>query len=84
MAVHNLRDMHFGRQVQPYAAPFDEALREAVETEDEKAREEKMIGLLWRKDARGAHPTFEHLLPVHVAVGAAGADRGVRLWTKVE
>ncbi|KAJ5054006.1 uncharacterized protein L3040_000292 [Drepanopeziza brunnea f. sp. 'multigermtubi'] len=83
MAVHNLRDMRFGfDDVQPYAKSFDEALREAVEGEGD--RDEKMIALLKRKDARGAHPSFEHLLPVHVGVGAAAGDAGKRLWTLVE
>jgi hypothetical protein len=31
MAVHNLRDMEFGSDIQPYTKSFDEALREAVE-----------------------------------------------------
>ncbi|KAH7336284.1 putative aromatic ring-opening dioxygenase LigB subunit [Rhexocercosporidium sp. MPI-PUGE-AT-0058] len=87
MAVHNLRDMRFGTSgaPMPYAPTFDEALRAAVEFEgDVEEREEMMVELLRRKDARGAHPSFEHLLPVHVAVGAAAGDRGVRLWTLVE
>jgi aromatic ring-opening dioxygenase catalytic subunit (LigB family) len=84
MAVHNLRDMRFGSSIQPYSKTFDEALKEAVETEDSKTREGKMVELLWRSDARRAHPTFEHLLPIHVGVGAAAGDRGKRLWTLVE
>lgn len=73
----------------PYSESFDEALREAVEVDvgiegGVEERDEKMIALLKRKDARGAHPTFEHLLPVHVGVGAAAGDQGKRLWTLVE
>lgn len=85
MAVHNLRDGLSGfRGTTSYSKDFDEALREAVETEGEEERAVKMIGLLERGDARKAHPTFEHLLPIHVGVGAAGSDKGTRLWTLVE
>ncbi|CZR51807.1 related to aromatic ring-opening dioxygenase LigB subunit, putative [Phialocephala subalpina] len=84
MAVHNLRDLRWGFEgVQPYAKSFDEALREAVESSVEE-RDGKMIELLKRKDARPAHPSFEHLLPVHIGAGAAGSDLGKRLWTKAE
>jgi 4,5-DOPA dioxygenase extradiol len=85
MAVHNLRDMRWGLQgVKPYAKSFDEALREAVETDGEVERDEKLVQLLKRPDARPAHPSFEHLLPIHVGAGAAGGDKGKRLWTLAE
>jgi aromatic ring-opening dioxygenase catalytic subunit (LigB family) len=85
MAVHNLRDLRWGQQgVKPYAKSFDEALGEAVETESEAEREEKLVQLLKRPDARPAHPSFEHLLPIHVGAGAAGSDKGKRLWTLAE
>ncbi|KPI37769.1 4,5-DOPA dioxygenase extradiol [Cyphellophora attinorum] len=87
MAVHNLRDfmrVRGGGGTMPYAKSFDEALREAVETEPGSERDEEMKGLLKRRDARQAHPTFEHLLPIHIGVGAAGGDRGKQLWTLPE
>jgi len=86
MAVHNLRDMRFGKEnIRPYSKSFDEALREAVESPAESGeRERKMVDLLKRSDARPAHPTFEHLLPIHVGAGAAGNDKGKRLWTMAE
>lgn len=67
----------------PYATSFDAALKEAVEA-PVKDREAKMVDLLKRKDGRQAHPTFEHLLPIHVGAGAAGDDRGKRLWALAE
>lgn len=66
-----------------YAVSFDGALKEAV-TANPAERQEKMAALLKRGDARQAHPTFEHLLPLHVGAGAAGNDTGKRLWTMPE
>jgi 4,5-DOPA dioxygenase extradiol len=40
-----------------------------------------MADLLRRSDARQAHPSFEHLLPIHIGAGAAGSDSGKQLWT---
>ncbi|GAB7352602.1 hypothetical protein MBLNU459_g2982t1 [Dothideomycetes sp. NU459] len=87
MAVHNLRDFWRSRSLpggmMPYATSFDEALKEAVEQQPE-SRQAAMAELLTRKDARQAHPSFEHLLPIHIGAGAAGDDLGKRLWTLAE
>ncbi|OBT89055.1 hypothetical protein VE02_02012 [Pseudogymnoascus sp. 03VT05] len=85
-AVHNLPDFFASRgslKPRDYALTFDEALKQAVESEPAE-RKAKMGELLKRGDARKAHPTFEHLLPVFVGAGAAKDDRGVRLWTMCE
>lgn len=58
-----------------------------TETEKEtvsKTRQDKMRALLSREDAREAHPSFDHLLPIYVGAGAARDDVGVQLWTLVE
>lgn len=86
MAVHNLRDFRRAWQTpgpMPYAVSFDGALKDAVEQSPEQ-RQQAMRDLLKRPDARKAHPTFEHLLPIHVAAGAAGAEAGRRIWTLPE
>ncbi|KAI5203014.1 aromatic ring-opening dioxygenase LigB subunit [Aureobasidium subglaciale] len=83
MAVHNLRDMWQAMQrpaPMPYSVSFDAALKEAVEQKPED-RQKAMAELLRRSDARKAHPSFEHLLPVHIGAGAAGDDAGKQLWT---
>jgi 4,5-DOPA dioxygenase extradiol len=88
MSVHNLRDMMIlglrTDKALPYAVSFDAALKEAVETNPGDERDENMVELLKRGDARKAHPSFEHLMPIHVAVGAAGDDVGRQVWTKPE
>ena len=86
MAVHNLRDLRFtfGKpHPLPYTVSFDEALKDAVTTKPEE-REKAMTELLKRPDARQAHPSFDHLLPIHIGAGAAGEDLGRRLWTMKE
>ncbi|QIX00701.1 hypothetical protein AMS68_006218 [Peltaster fructicola] len=86
MAVHNLRDFRrsYGMTgAMPYAKSFDVALKQAAEVPSSE-RETALATLLTRSDARQAHPTFEHLLPVHIAAGAAGDDSGKQLWTLPE
>ena len=86
MAVHNLRDWRLATadsRPKSYSKSFDEALKKAVESEVGE-REQSMVKLLDRTDARQAHPTFDHLLPIFVGAGAAGEDRGRQLWTLAE
>ncbi|KAG0127420.1 Extradiol ring-cleavage dioxygenase, class III enzyme, subunit B [Tuber indicum] len=88
MAVHNLRDLRsaaMSGKLPDYVVPFDEAIKEAVTNVNSgEERKTKLAELLHRSDARRAHPTFEHLLPVHIASGAAGDDKAVQLWTLPE
>lgn len=89
MVVHNTRDFRGflqglrSSEPLPYAKPFDDAVKAAAES-DVRVREQEMAALLKRSDARAAAPTFEHLLPVHVAAGAASDDLGKQLWTMPE
>ncbi|KAK4102692.1 LigB-domain-containing protein [Parathielavia hyrcaniae] len=83
MTAHNLRDMRlaWGSPAPiPYVVSFDEALREAVEA-DPGVRQERMAAVARRPDAKLAHPWADHLMPVYVAAGAAGEDKGVQTWT---
>lgn len=85
-AVHNLRDLRIGMmtgKTLPYSATFDKAIEEAVAVSPEE-RQKKMADLLKRNDARKAHPTFDHLLPIFIGAGAAGEDRGVRIAGQAE
>ncbi|KAI0505887.1 putative aromatic ring-opening dioxygenase LigB subunit [Xylaria bambusicola] len=86
MAAHNLQDYRVNRgstKPMPYSISFDDALEAAVSSKPEDRRT-AMSALMRRSDARQAHPTVEHILPVHVVAGAAGADVGERLWTMPE
>lgn len=81
-AVHNLREFRFSRGVgnappAAWASGFIDWLDGALEAGDGEA-----VGdwLARSPDARSAHPTDEHFLPLPVALGAAGdAPRTERL-----
>ena len=73
MSYHNMRG--FGGAGRPASEAFDAWLGETVAKDaDERAQR---LGQ-WSKapSARQAHPREEHLLPLMVIAGAAGADRG--------
>ncbi|KAF9579683.1 hypothetical protein BGW38_003959 [Lunasporangiospora selenospora] len=79
-AVHNLRElgtyMRSGGKVAPYVEPFDKLLDQIALTESEGARDKASVQVLANSEfLRPAHPTLEHLLPFHVALGAAGGDK---------
>jgi hypothetical protein len=85
-SLDNLRDMRFAMgnpKPLPYITSFDEASKDAVATTLEN-REKALTNILRRPDATLAHPTFDHLLPIHIGAGAAGEDIGQRLWTLKE
>ena len=81
MSYHNLREFFADRPDSNRAAEdFDRWLVDAATDPDPASREAKLAD--WQKapGARASHPTPEHLLPLHVAAGAAGGDRGRRTY----
>jgi aromatic ring-opening dioxygenase catalytic subunit (LigB family) len=77
MSFHNLRAF-FGRDPQALAQAdaFDAWLGSAI-TADPTTRDRQLAVWSSAPGARAAHPREEHLLPLMVIAGAAGADRGV-------
>jgi aromatic ring-opening dioxygenase catalytic subunit (LigB family) len=77
MSFHNLRAFfsHDPRTA-TVADAFDTWLTAAV-TADAPRRDEQLAHWSTAPAARAAHPREEHLLPLMVVAGAAGADRGV-------
>ncbi|MBX5481364.1 MAG: dioxygenase [Myxococcaceae bacterium] len=75
MTFHNLRAFGDPRAI-PVSETVDAWLRESV-TLDANARDDRLIRWSTAPAARQAHPREEHLLPLMVIAGAAGADRGV-------
>jgi aromatic ring-opening dioxygenase catalytic subunit (LigB family) len=73
MTFHDLRAFRNPRSV-PVAEAFDAWLRETMALEPEE-RDRRLVDWEQAPEARRAHPREEHLLPLMVAAGAAGADR---------
>lgn len=75
MTFHNLRAFRDPRAI-PVAEAFDGWLRETM-TLDAAERDRRLTQWESAPAARAAHPREEHLLPLMVTSGAAGADRAV-------
>jgi aromatic ring-opening dioxygenase catalytic subunit (LigB family) len=77
MSFHNMRALR-----NPAAGGesrlFDDWLGAAVDSPDAAVRNQALAHWQTAPGARFAHPEEEHLLPLMVAAGAAGADHGHR------
>lgn len=78
MTYHNLRA--FGSRSAPVAEAFDAWLRETTTLADTAERDRRLTSWERAPAARLAHPREEHLLPLMVVAGAAGADVGRIAW----
>jgi len=74
MSFHNLRALRDPRAGGP-AREFDQWLRESAVLPQEE-RDRRLTSWAQAPSARFSHPREEHLLPLMVVAGAAGADRG--------
>ncbi len=74
MSFHNMRGFR-DPSARPLAEKFDGWLRETMEL-DPEARDARLAKWTDAPAARQIHPREEHLLPLMVAAGAAGNDRG--------
>ncbi len=82
MSYHNMRDFSSPAAKEP-SETFDRWLTEAVEAPDPEQRHDRLAHWSKAPAGRAAHPREEHLLPLMVAAGAAGADRGERVFSDV-
>lgn len=73
MSYHNMRG--FGGRGREHSELFDAWLREAAVL-DATQRAERLTRWAAAPSARAVHPREEHLLPLMVIAGAAGADPG--------
>ena len=77
MSYHNLRELlSGGTRGDDASERFDTWLTQAVEASDPAARDQKLAHWSEAPGALACHPRSEHLLPLMVAAGAAGDDRG--------
>lgn len=80
MSYHDVRALMRGNSAQD-AQTFDDWLTAAV-TDVSTRRDAALIDWARAPSARAAHPREEHLLPLMVVAGAAGSDRGVRVYNE--
>jgi aromatic ring-opening dioxygenase catalytic subunit (LigB family) len=81
MSYHNLRKfIRGGGETIRASDQFDKWLTEAVTQPDAKKRSERLCKWDTAPSAHDAHPREEHLIPLMVAAGAAGADPGKKVY----
>jgi aromatic ring-opening dioxygenase catalytic subunit (LigB family) len=73
LTYHNLRQFFTPRAWGP-SREFDDWLNQTVLGSPPETRVQRLLAWESAPSARAAHPREEHLLPLMVAVGAAGAD----------
>jgi aromatic ring-opening dioxygenase catalytic subunit (LigB family) len=79
LTYHNMAG--FGRKTSTAAAEaFEAYLDEAVRQPDPAARNRMLVNWQSAPAARLAHPREDHLLPLMVVAGAAGADTGASVF----
>jgi aromatic ring-opening dioxygenase catalytic subunit (LigB family) len=79
MSYHNMRG--FGGGAGKASDQFDAWLTEAVCAVEPTRRDQELGQWLLAPSAGDAHPREEHLIPLMVAVGAAGSDAGSKIFT---
>lgn len=75
MSYHDVAGL-MGRKPIEGSQEFDDWLYDAI-VESPETRDRLLTDWLDAPSARACHPREEHLLPLHVAAGAAGEDAGV-------
>ena len=78
MSFHNMR--LFGPGAAAPSKTFDQWLTAVVETADVHSRDQQLAAWADAPAARASHPREEHLLPLMMAAGAAGDDRGAKVF----
>lgn len=78
-SFHNLRGMWNGAGAQASAA-FDQWLNDTLVLSAPDERQRRLLGWSGAPAARVAHPREDHLIPLMVAVGAAGEDASTRVY----
>jgi aromatic ring-opening dioxygenase catalytic subunit (LigB family) len=78
LSYHNLRQ--FGPQAKPASTAFDQWLEQTLVQASPDERSARLIEWEAAPAARIAHPREDHLLPLMVAVGAAGNDPATRVY----
>ncbi|CDS03323.1 hypothetical protein LRAMOSA00725 [Lichtheimia ramosa] len=80
-AVHNLRGLwsFAGKPTPSFVVDFDKQMEKLACTQVGDSRKQEACLLDRHPHFRECHPTAEHLVPFHVALGAAGEDEAIKL-----
>jgi aromatic ring-opening dioxygenase catalytic subunit (LigB family) len=78
-SFHNLST--FFREGSEESVMFDDWLTDSVTAKQSIIRNARLADWALAPAARACHPREEHLLPLMVAAGAAGPDRGRRVFS---
>lgn len=82
LSYHNLG--RFGASARTPSKGFDDWLYQSLSLEDPKQRESQLLRWEDAPYSRQSHPREDHLIPLMVAVGAAGGDRATRVYHEEE
>jgi aromatic ring-opening dioxygenase catalytic subunit (LigB family) len=80
LSYHNLRMLGRSPTAGPVSEQFEAWLTETVGDPSAESRDQRLSQWEQAPAARLAHPREEHLIPLMVAAGAAGANRGRRVF----
>lgn len=80
MSYHNMQGFFRGDGLDD-SRKFDSWLTTTVETPDVEARNQNLVNWSLAPAARASHPREEHLIPLMVVAGAAGDDKGYRIFS---
>ena len=81
MSFHNLGARSIENARIPPSEQFDTWLANAACAAEPAERNARLVRWAEAPAARFAHPREEHLMPLLVAAGAAGEDRGERVFS---
>jgi aromatic ring-opening dioxygenase catalytic subunit (LigB family) len=79
LSYHDLRGMRSAAGAQA-SATFDRWLNDTLVESSPEERRQRLLHWSQAPAARAAHPREDHLIPLMVAVGAAGDDAGARIY----
>lgn len=79
LTYHNMRGFRRPEST-PVSEAFEAYLENAIAQPDPAVRDRMLVDWTSAPAARLAHPQEDHLLPLMVVAGAAGADRGERVF----
>lgn len=81
-SYHNLRQFHAKTRAREESARFDAWLRQTLLESSPQQRLQRLIEWETAPSARFAHPQEDHLIPLHVALGAAEEEPACLIYSE--